>query len=222
MPYATEHLAYTFSGGLPGSEVWSITLRTAAATGTDAEALIAAGSAEAAFHTMWEASSSWSAFNPPTVSFLECTCRFISAAGLTVAQGTAPSGATTIGEASAQTAPNQTALVVTTETARPGRTGRGRFYMPFLSPQFAVGTDKVSSGVAAGLLTPTAAFLNTLSAITNGTPPNDFGPFHLAIQSQVNMAAPPNLNGIAIGDVVDTQRRRRNKVVEAYVTTGLT
>lgn len=220
MAYATEHLAYTFEGGLPGGELWTITLRTVSAVVDDTEAAGAALGARNAFNTMWNATGSFDVFNPPTVNFHKVTCRSVSAAGVTTAQGEYVQSTPTPGIASVQTAPNQSALVVTLQTARPGRTGRGRVYMPFLAPQFGVNTDRLAAGLADPLAFHFAQFITDLGQIDGGDPAV-FGPFPIAVQSTVNMAAPPMVTSVRVGDVIDTQRRRRNKVIEAYSTAAV-
>lgn len=218
MTYASQHLAYTFEGDLPGSELWTITLRTVAAVGDDSECAAMALQANEAFTTFWNATGGIHAFNPAGVTFRKVTCRSVSAAGVTVAQGESSLITPSPGIASSQGAPNQSALVVTLVTARPGRTGRGRVYLPFLSPIFQAGTDRIADTGRDAVCFSFSAFITTMNLNDDG---GTFGPFDIAVQSTVNMAAPPPVTSVRVGNVVDTQRRRRNKVVEQYQTSGV-
>jgi hypothetical protein len=216
MTYATEHFAYTFEGGLPGGELWTVTLRTVAATGTDDDCADAANQAATMFRAAFNASGGIGSINPPNVTFLKATCRAVSAAGVTTAQGEHLVTVPTAGAQSAQTSPNQTALVATLQTARPGRTGRGRIYLPLLTPIFGPDNDRLATGVAQGVANTISTLIAGLNTALSTTPPADWGPFPIAVQSTVNMAAPPPVISVRVGDVLDTQRRRRNKVVESY------
>ncbi len=105
--------------------------------------------------------------------------------------------------------PPQTALVVTTLTARPGRSGRGRFYLGGLS--------------TAGLTAGGRHSVNSANAIALA-----MAQFYVAIRDQPNVGdayrpvvvSPTpgdsfKIKSVAVGDVYDTMRSRRNKLVEA-------
>jgi hypothetical protein len=214
MTYASEHLAYTFQGKLPSAEEWTITLRTNAAIASDIQCAGMALLAADEFTTMWNAANSFTNFNPTGVTLEKVVCRSITAAGLTVAQGEASPTVATNGTNSSHGSPNQVALVVTLQTARTGRTGRGRVYMPFLSPALGASEDHLSVVTTQPLADAFGDFVTAMNAITTGTS----GPFTISVQSTVNFAAPPPVLSVRVGNVLDTQRRRRNKVVETYVS----
>lgn len=107
------------------------------------------------------------------------------------------------------TAPFQTCRVVSLLTGLPGARNRGRIYMPALSPDMAV-TGK--SLVPAGYLTDCIALFEGIGAAW----PGGF-PINLAVYSAANDAVTP-VTRLSVGDVLDTQRRRRDTLPEVYTT----
>jgi len=110
--------------------------------------------------------------------------------------------------------PLENSVVVSWATGRIGRHGRGRIYWPtqavtdidatgLLSstPQTAVKTDWVTA-LEAFAITPTGLGNHWALPIVTGKP-------------YANYAV---ITGIKVGNVVDTQRRRRRQLVESYVT----
>lgn len=211
-PYAAEHILYQFQGTMPGGDIFSVGLRTVAATVDNVELDMYAAAAHTAFRTMWNATASWHAFNSAAVIYTHCTARLISTAGVTLLQSESATTADP-GNAPGQTAPNQSALVVSLRTSAAGRRGKGRFYMPFVAPVFGTADDRVPDASLNPLVTATAVFISALNALTEG----GTGPFPIAVQSRAIPASDPPVTRIAIGNVVDTQRRRRNAVREVYI-----
>lgn len=213
-PFADQHIQYTFSGGLPGGEIWSCSMRTAAAAVTLEQLQEAALFAGTAFKAMWETAGSVRASNPPSVTFTKTTARLIGADGIAifVAEDTIRQSA---GNAGGQGAPNQSALVATLATPKAGRTGKGRMYFPWLFPAFTEGTDKLNPTTLNPFAAAMAAMLDTHADGPGGT----WGPFRIAVQSRViGSPSVSPVTSVRIGDVMDTQRRRRNKVIETYYT----
>jgi hypothetical protein len=99
--------------------------------------------------------------------------------------------------------PFQCAPVVSLRTATLSRAGRGRFYAPSLA------VDQVAAGrMVAGAQTALAnSALALLQALDNaGQTPVIY---HRALGTVTNITS------LDVGDVIDTQRRRRNKLIEA-------
>ncbi len=219
MAYSSEHLLYTFTGKLPGSEIWSVGIRSAASSVTDPAALLqyATGGHTAFLADLWT-TGTLKFYNIPSVTFDQCTVRHINTAGITTNQADYAPGPTAAGGTS-QTAPNQACTVLSLDTARSGRSYRGRMFLPTLAPEWGAGTGKITSAMATALATGGATLVGDLNALTTTSPST--GPFACAIQSKTSGQPPAVITSVRVGNVVDTQRRRRDKEVETYVTVAV-
>lgn len=106
--------------------------------------------------------------------------------------------------------PPQCAASVSLLTAFAGQSYRGRFYLPWLGGTMDPATLK--SSVPLNAPTQLAALLNALGAASPGTvdlEPHVYSP-------TLDVLTP--VSTLRIGDVVDTQRRRRDDLVETYYT----
>lgn len=129
-----------------------------------------------------------------------------------------------IGEATRTTAfaglntaskPYQTSLVVSLRTPTPGGRGRGRLYWPALSATMSGTTLRWDPSQQALFTDEFAQYLEAIGTAME-TPlglPNS----GLVVWSRVG-ASRAAVNSISTGDVFDTQRRRRDRAVESYVT----
>jgi hypothetical protein len=119
--------------------------------------------------------------------------------------GFIPRGAT-----NAAMSPPQNSVVASHRTAQIGRHGRGRMYLPPLL-QSVVGSDgRLDSGQNASIATAQATFLEDLRA-TAGLA----GGAHVrAIVTGKPWSAYALINQVQVGDVMDTQRRRRRALIE--------
>ena len=126
----------------------------------------------------------------------------------------APAGAAGVSSAAAVTGsgtfdhPPQVAIVVGLLTGVPGASGRGRMYWPGVGA--AVNTAGKTTAAGSTTATNLAA---TLEAMATPTGPLETGV--LALVSQELGTVTP-VTSIRIGDVLDTQRRRRDALVETY------
>ncbi len=112
--------------------------------------------------------------------------------------------------------PTQCALVVTLKTAFTGRHNTGRFYMPATAA--GVGTaNRLNNGQPAAVAGATATLLHALGLLTiNGTTSSAvFVPSSGAAQSRF-------VTAVEVGDVIDTQRRRRDQYKETYAIHAVT
>lgn len=116
----------------------------------------------------------------------------------------------------AATKPFQIALVCSLLTARVGRSYRGRLYLPALGAQFASGTVRVDPQSAGAVASEMADFLDGVVAAWPGA-----SPIASAIVSQTRDVI-TRVTSVRVGDVLDTQRRRRDALAEVYQSSPLT
>ena len=112
------------------------------------------------------------------------------------------------------TMPPQCAQVYSLRTNTPGASGRGRLYWPSLGAGMT-STGRLASGtVASDNLAMKAYLLAIRDALAAAFPTIGF---NLAVRSRLTKTT-PHVVRLQAGDVVDTQRRRRDKLPEAYNT----
>lgn len=114
-----------------------------------------------------------------------------------------------------RTFPPQAAIVATLRTDQSGRSARGRVYLPMGNGSFAVNTGTLSTSLAA-TATGLAAFLTAVngSSLAGNT---------VSCSVQSNVTSTPTLlpiRRVTIDNVVDTQRRRRDKIVATVTAAG--
>lgn len=107
------------------------------------------------------------------------------------------------GTSAATCLPFQCAPVVSLRTAQLNRSGRGRFYAPSLA------VDQVAAGrmTTAAQTALADGFADLLAGITDAG--NRVVIYHRGAGTLTTVTS------LDVGDVIDTQRRRRNKLVEA-------
>jgi hypothetical protein len=140
-----------------------------------------------------------------------------SPALLTYKTGSQPNG-----NGSSNVLPPQIAIVASHRTRQTGRGGQGRQYRPAVDNDSVTDGGRLTSGAQAATLASHVAALEsakvTIAAETYVRP---------AVITNTGTAAAPNLNrysvitSVRVGDVLDTQRRRRNQLVETYLETSL-
>ena len=104
------------------------------------------------------------------------------------------------------------ALVFSLRTDTPGASGRGRLYWPnvasAITTQLRMQVTDVTSAMNA-----MATYLHAIeSALATAFPTIGFD---LAVRSKVQQAS-HHVNKLQVGNVIDTQRRRRDKMIEDY------
>lgn len=108
----------------------------------------------------------------------------------------------------------QASQVASLRTNTPGGSGRGRLYWPTLGVQVST-TGRISSSNTANYLSGMKTYLQAMeSALETAFPTITFT---LAVRSKTTHTT-PHVVRIQAGDVVDTQRRRRDKLPESYQT----
>lgn len=199
---AVNHIDFMLHGQLPGGEIWSCTVAYAESHGgqmrapTFTELTGMALALDAQWIVFWNSQTTrWGL--GVNYTGLKAYYRPANQGQATVEGEVA--GVTTSGTG-AVTLPNQCARVLTLLSGRPGRKNRGRIYLPMLA--FGVGTsqaplDEIASNFATAM--------NTASDDMNTT----FG-LDVAI-----LAGELPATTCEVDNLIDTQRRRRNKLVPA-------
>ncbi len=107
--------------------------------------------------------------------------------------------------------PFQISSVVTLVTPRAGASGRGRMYTPM--PVDGLSADgQASASQTLARAQKMAAFLAQVNSIMEVGPPTGY----VAVASSAGFLS--EVTSVRVGSVLDTQRRRRNALVEAYQT----
>ena len=98
-----------------------------------------------------------------------------------------------------------------------GRANYGRMYLPHTTLQFTTGGYGCSSTVANTIATAFKSLFTDITSIANGHTATA-GP---VIMSSVGTGTVNTVNRLRVGNLVDTQRRRRNRLNEVYSTVTL-
>jgi len=110
--------------------------------------------------------------------------------------------------------PPQSAIVVSIRTNTPGASGRGRVYWPAMGATL-LATGRLDSAAMATFITQFRTYLTAQrDALATAFPAIGF---NLAVRSKTTHTTPHAVR-IQVGDVVDTQRRRRDNLAESYST----
>lgn len=209
-PFDSTHLYVQWGGKLPGGESWTCGFRmwkAGGATEADGAAhLVNVAAALSAWHTRAESGIGAQA----KFSFVKVNA--IGLDGKYIGDGANEATfADLAGGGGASSMPNQVALVIglTTGFTR-GVAHRGRFYSPL--PALPLDTDGRLLPAVRDMVKGSAATLrtNVNAASTTG--------FVMAVMSR-KAGAPGHraVTGVEVGRVLDTQRRRRRNLAEAYV-----
>jgi hypothetical protein len=110
--------------------------------------------------------------------------------------------------------PPQAAMVISLRTDVPGASGRGRLYWPATAGA-VTSTFHVSAAVPGVLAADAATWLHAIEGILATNFP--LIGFDLAVRSAKTKTT-PHVVRLQVGDVIDTQRRRRDNIPEAYAT----
>lgn len=109
--------------------------------------------------------------------------------------------------------PPQAAVVFSLRTNTPGASGRGRVYWPAMGGQLNAAGKFGTSGTTQWLDVFKTYMLAIRSSLATAFP---LIGFDLAVRSRRTLST-PHVVRIQAGDVVDTQRRRRDNIPETYV-----
>lgn len=109
--------------------------------------------------------------------------------------------------------PPQCATVVTLQTGLPGSTNRGRMYIPMLAG--AIGSALTRSDIS----TSTASNFASLLVSLGGTASGGLSAGAAVVSTKSGAVTP--VTSVRIGNVVDTQRRRRDSLIEQFYSAPL-
>jgi hypothetical protein len=188
------------AGVWPG-EIWNFTLHTtgSGSVGTAADAW------ETALATMWSGASGIGQYYTPEVVLETATTSEIEqSTGQQLTRQDRNLGLAGTSEAEAM--PPQVALVVSLLTVVANRSGRGRFYLP--SPAAEVLDGGRLDATVQGVIATAAGAL--FSALTSAS-------LVPVIYSRTAHTT-TTITSASLGDVFDTQRRRRDKLIEERVS----
>lgn len=107
-------------------------------------------------------------------------------------------------------------LSLLTGTKR-GLARRGRIYLPAGFAPPAVATGRVAPADVTAVVTKSQTYLRAINAIASA----NNRPLNLVIASDVREGALRAVTGLEIGNLVDNQARRRNRLQEVYVEAPL-
>lgn len=148
------------------------------------------------------------------------TVRSIGTDGKTIQQAEVTPTTPDQGVLTSQVLPDQCALVVSLLTARTGRSFRGRTYLPITSAGALTNGKMDPTGTSAQAANFMANLIkglgNSTTTVPTPTSTQLAGAPHIAIQSATSGQVGAPVIAVRAGDVIDTQRRRRNKIVETY------
>lgn len=106
--------------------------------------------------------------------------------------------------------PFQTSIVLSLKTGSPGGSGRGRLYWPATGLPISNTDLRVQAGDVTAILAAAKTYLTSLGTALDASLTNS--PV-LSVWSRLNQSTIP-VNAIQLGNVLDTQRRRRDSVPE--------
>lgn len=118
-----------------------------------------------------------------------------------------------VGSAAGNIMPPQNTVAVSLRTARKrGPGARGRFYPPLPVVGTLAPDGTIAAGQAAQMATAGAALINGMNGVSD---------LRVVVASEVGAGALVPVTSVAVGTVVDTQRRRRGDLVEVYSTAAV-
>jgi hypothetical protein len=196
-------------GAMPGGEVWSVNptffLLDEPASVSATEALTIATAVDAL--TVPTGLRAW--FNNAT-SITGCRVEARDRNGILEALGEHTRAAPVLGTGIASH-PYQTSTVTSLRTAFPGGQGRGRLYWPATGFPITPSTLRADAAILAAGLAAVKTYLSDIEAAVAVSA----GPADLAVWSRTGSAFHA-VSSMRQGDVLDTQRRRRDTLTESY------
>lgn len=208
MPFPTSFVKHTLNFSLPSGDVASTSCSWATATGD------ATLDMNAADELQTRALALWTAIKPlyaPGTRFTGSRIALVGTDGKT--SQTQERAITPVpGSGAITPLPNQCAVVASLKTANAGRTARGRMYLP------APNTSQLTESARLGP-TQVAAYVDAMQTYLSGATTNGLG---TVVASAVLFGALRPVTDVRVGDVMDTQRRRRDELLEVYTTRAVT
>lgn len=116
------------------------------------------------------------------------------------------------GDGGSVSLPTEVAVVASLRTASAGRSGRGRMYLPPPSVDQVSTSGRLPAATGAGLA---AALADLMQPISEGTTE-----WNAVVQSKTQQALRA-ITAVAVGDIFDAQRRRRDALIESYSVSAI-
>lgn len=206
MPYTASFLRHTLKFTLPGSEVASTSVSWANQSGATSITSAAADALAARAGTLW---GDLEDLYHPAVSYVGSTVQLIAPDGHVVQgydRAVTPSPGT---GTSTVPLPNEVAIVCSLRTALAGRSFRGRMYLPNPKASIITTAGRFSTGACTAVVDAIAAYMQPISVSSQSLE---------VVVASATAAASTLVNEVAVGDVPDVQRRRRDGLTEVYET----
>lgn len=206
MPYPA-HVAHVAGGALPGGEVWTCTLRTVPSTPPTFGGLDLVAAAEEV-RALWQGCLAATAGFSVGSTLARVQSYVYDEAGI-LAEQAVSTGATYTGTVAVKM-PNQCAVVVSLGTGQAGKSRRGRIFVPLLGLGMVDGRmASTSPGLIADAF---QGMLESLAGAGYATPPSE----GRVVVASATLGITTPVTNIRVGNVIDTQQRRRDAIVEAY------
>lgn len=219
------HTRITFSGVFGSTvspvEIWSFNVHTGPLSATTAaNAATVATAARTAWQTNWGPLLSTDITLTRTrVAVVDSNSRVAKDFDGSFKQGdNVTAGGGSVAMPAASRMPTQAALVISLRSARADATGKGRFFLPFQMPNYALQTDfRLTSATADAVAAAAKAFLNGVASAASAP---------IVVASGGGKAGGGTgylspVTSVRVGRVVDTMRSRRNAQLEAYSVLAL-
>lgn len=226
--YDRPHILAQWGGTLPGGEIWSNSVRLVTDQKGDLVQMPALSAIQA--WLVGPAKDAVAAFHSDPLAGVHAQAKLVYLKMNPIGQDGHYLEPTTLeyvyspvvaGGSQAVLHPNQCTLVVSTRTAlERGYAHAGRFYLPLCAKTIDSATGGIGTGEAQLVATSAATFL---SALHDQPGPDLLGPedFHVAVMSNRGTGYTNRITHVRVGTIVDTQRRRRNSMLEQYQSAAL-
>lgn len=152
------------------------------------------------------------AFMSSSTTVTGCRVEARSLAGVLEAQAEGVKGTPTPGQG-ANAHPFQTSSVISLRTAHPGPSGRGRLYWPATGVAMTTSSLRIDAATVTSGLSAAKTLLSGITTAINAT----LTGVSLAVWSRKIPDLFP-VTQLQLGNVADTQRRRRDALIESYST----
>lgn len=112
--------------------------------------------------------------------------------------------------------PTECALVATLDTGAPGRTRRGRIYLGGFAADILIpSTARLPGAATTTIAQAVAAFM-----VSSRDQSQDIDAYRAVVYSRTTSSTRP-ITRVSVGDVIDVQRRRGNRLLESRSTANL-
>lgn len=212
MPLPSDVLKVTHKGTI-ASDVWQVSQYFKPASTSPTVPIPAAFGTDVA-NKVRDMYIALAPYTSPMVTFIGVRLDWYSTGGALAASLDALPTLGSIPGTAAGNHPPQTCIVASLRTAAPGPRYRGRMYLPLLSGTVSTSTGLYPSADASSIATAVKNELAAVAALSSwgaaGWTP--------IVASQVAGGSYHAITAVKVGNVFDTQRRRRNKIIESYST----